>query len=149
MMLQNLLLSSTFFSLLSIFPFSCWYTLFLSSQNKLLFLYCSILCSYLLILVVLTCILCFSSSRTTSDTFFLTLYLCSITLYFCFFLISSRLFLSKMLICFCNSFTDCFILSYFHHGTFTAFPLLWFGLRATFFPTKMKHALINLLVSII
>ena len=97
--------------------------------------------------MALACILCFSSSRTTSNTFFLTLYLCSITLYFCFFLISSRFFLSKMLICFCNSCTDCFILL-FHHGTLTAFSsLVWF--EAYFFPTKMKHALISLLVSII
>ena len=98
--------------------------------------------------MVLACILCFSSSRTTSNPFFLTLCLCSITLYFYFYLISPRFFLSKMLICFHNSCIDCFILL-FHQVSFTAFPLFWFGFRPTFFPTKMTHALINLLVSAI
>ena len=47
--LQNLLLSSVSgFSLLSVFPFSCWYTLFWSCWNNLFILYCSILWSYLL-----------------------------------------------------------------------------------------------------
>ena len=98
--------------------------------------------------MVLACILCFSSSRTASNPFFLTLCLCSITLYFYFYLISPRFFLSKMLICFHNSCIDCFILL-FHQVSFTAFPLFWFGFRPTFFPTKMTHALINLLVSAI
>ena len=99
-------------------------------------------------LVALACILCFSSSRTTFNPFFSTLYVCSITLYFSFFLISPRVFHSNMLICFCNSCIDCCILL-FHQGSFTGFPLLWFELRPTFLPTKMTHAFINLLVSVI
>ena len=98
--------------------------------------------------MALACILCFSSSRTTFNPFFLTLYLCSITLYFSFFLISPRFFRSKMLLCFRNSCIDCCILL-FHHGSFTGFPLFYFDLRPTFLPTKMAHALINLLVSLI
>ena len=98
--------------------------------------------------MALACILCFSSCRTTFNPFFLTPYLCSVSQYFSFFLISPRFFLSKMLICFCNSCTNCFILL-FQHGSFTEFLLLCFGLRPTFFPSKMTHALINLLVSVI
>ena len=75
MLLQNLLLSSVpGFSLLSIFPFSCWYTLFWSCWNNLFILYRSVLWPYLLILVALACILCFSSSRTTFNTFIFVLY---------------------------------------------------------------------------
>ena len=68
-----------------------------------------------LILVASACILCFSSSRTTFKPFFLTLYLCSTTLYFSLFSVSPRFFHSKMLICFRNSCIDCCILL-FHHG---------------------------------
>ena len=51
----------------------------------------------LLILVALVCILCFSSSRTTFNPFFLTLNFCFITLYFSIFLISPRFFRSIVL----------------------------------------------------
>ena len=119
---------------------------FLSCWNNLLILYCSILWSHLLILVASTCILCSSSSRITFDPFFLTLHLCSICISF--FLISPRFFHSKMWISFHNSCIDCCILL-FHQGFFTAFPILWLGLRPTFLPTQMAHALINLLVSVI
>ena len=54
--------------------FRCWYTLFWSCWNNLLILYCSVVSSYLWILLALACILCFSSSKTTSNPFFLTLY---------------------------------------------------------------------------
>ena len=149
MMLQNMRLSSVSgFSLLSVFPFSFWYTQFWSFWNNLLVLYCSILWSYLFILVALACIFCFSFSRTTSNLFLLTLYLCSVTLYFSFFLITPRFFLSQMWINFHISCIDCLTLL-FHQGSFTTFPFLWFGLRPTFFPTKMIHALINLLASVI
>ena len=47
--------------------------------------------------MTLACILCFSSSGATFNSFFLTIYLSSIALYFSFFLISSRYFRSKML----------------------------------------------------
>ena len=98
--------------------------------------------------MALACSPCFSSFRTSFNPFFLTLYLCSITLCFSLFLISPRFFCSEMLICFHNSCIDCctFVL---HQGSFTAFPLLRFVLRPNFLHTKITHALINLLVSVI
>ena len=91
--------------------------------------------------MALAYILSFTSSRTSFNPFFLTLYLRSITLCFFFFLISPRSFHSKMLICFRNSCIDCCIFI-FHQGSFTVFPLLWFGLGYNFLPMKMAHALI-------
>ena len=67
---------------------------------------------------------------------------------FPFFLVSSRSFHSRMLIYFRNSFIDCCFLL-FHYGSFTAFPILFLGLKPTILPTKMTHALINLFVSAI
>ena len=136
------------FLVLSAFPFSCWYTLFWYCCNNKLIQYCSILWSYLLILVAFACSLCFSFSRTSYNPFFLTLYLCSITLYFSFLLICPCFLCSELLICFHRSCIDCYILL-FHQGSFTAFALLWFGLRPTFLPSRMTHALINLLVLVI
>ena len=97
--------------------------------------------------MVLPCIFCFSSCRTTFNPSFLTLYLCSITLYFSFLLISPSFFHSKMLMYFRNSCIDCCILL-FRQGFSPAFPILWFGLRPTFLPTILVHALNNLLVSV-
>ena len=136
------------FSLLLGFPFSCWYSFFWSCWKNLLILYYSIFWSYLVVLPqALACSLCFGSSRTAFNPFFFTLYLCSITLCFSFFLISPCFFCSKMLICFHSSCIDCYIIL-FHQGSFTAFTYLWFDFRPTFLPTKMTHALINLLVSV-
>ena len=98
--------------------------------------------------MVLACIICFNSCRTTFNPSFLTLYLCSITLYSSFLLISPSFFHSKMLICFRNSCIDCCILL-FRQGFPPAFPLLWFGLRPTIPPTILVDGLNNLLVSVI
>ena len=88
-----------------------------------------------LFLVTLGRSLCFSSSKTTFNPFLLTLYLCSITLYFYFFLISPRFSCSEMLICFCSSCIDCYIL-HFLQGYFKAF--FFFGLVRSllFFPQR-------------
>ena len=90
----------------------------------------------------------FGSSRTTFNAF-LTLYLCPITFLYFFFLFNfSMFFNTKMLICFRSSCIDCCILL-FDQGSFTAFPLLWFGFKPTILPTMTSHTLINLLVSVI
>ena len=71
-----------FFIQLLVHVLSCW--------NNLFNLHCSILLSYILILLVLACSVCFSSSKITFNQFFLTLNLRSIISVFFFSLIAPR-----------------------------------------------------------